>query len=524
MQLHLKTTLLVSIITLAVVTALVLLMSARLVEGLSKEEKRQVEAQAISLAEYYGHWTPHAEEVQKAAALVQGTRVGRVNIRVWKRAGEEFSPEITTSPRHRDMPIEAAAQLRRQQIARLESSSTLENSNVNYRVFAPITYEGQVLGAVEISAHLETLPVVLRQFLKTAILLLLLAVGLIAVTTYLLFRKLLYVPFEQLLAVIAQVKTGELKVQAPAHRPGEIGKLAQEFNGLLVRLQVLAREREQQQAHLRERVRAATTQLQEHNEQLETTNLELWQTMRRLTQLERLAAAGQTAMQFAHEVGTPLNLISCHAQLMQTELATDPEAVPERTAIILEQTERIERIVRQMMERTRAQTSEFAPLDLNTLLKRIVDATAPTLMLRGVSLNLSLAPSLPHIEGDAEKLQQVFLNLIHNALDAMTEGGQLTITTRREAMSNGSHPASRVIATFVDTGCGMTPEVRAHLFDPLYTTKARSNGTGFGLVIAQQVMQEHRAQISVESAPHQGACFTLLFSALAAAGAKGQPA
>lgn len=457
-KLHLKTTLLVSLITMAVLSALGLLLSAQLVPALHEEEKRRAEVEAASLAEYYEHWTPNAEEVQQAATLVQGRRIGRINIRVWKRSGEEFFPEITTSPYNREMPMGVAAQLRRQQIARLKSDSTTQQNSVNYRVFAPIRHEGQVIGAVEVSDHLDALPSVLRRFLGTAVLLLLLAVGLIAVTTYMLLRKLLYHPLEQ---------------------------------------------------------------LKEHNEQLETTNLELWHTTRRLTQLERLAAAGQTATQFAHEVGTPLNVISCHAQLMQTELTTNPAAVPERTAIILEQTERIERIVRQMMDRTRAEIAEFAPVDLNALLQRIVDATAPTLLARGVNLNLSLAPALPHIEGDAEKLQQVFLNLIHNALDAMTEGGQLTITTQPEAATQGSTPAPRVSATFVDTGCGMTPEVSAHLFDPLYTTKARSNGTGFGLVIAHQVMQEHRAQISVESAPHRGARFTLLFSALAVASAKG---
>lgn len=467
MKLHLKTTVLVSIITLAVVTALVLLVSARLAEVLRDEEKRRAELEATSLAAHYEHWTPEAEEAQKAAALVQETRLGRINIRVWKRSGEEFLQEVTTSPRNREMPMEAAVQLRHQQIARIEGGSVLEDSSFNYRVFAPIMHEGQVIGAVEVSDHLDTLPSVLMRFLGTAALLLLLAVGLIAATMYMLFRKLLYHPIEQVMA---------------------------------------------------------TAQLQEHNEQLETTNMELWHTTRRLTQLERLAAAGQTAAQFAHEVGTPLNLISCHAQLLQAELAANPDAPSERTAIIIEQAERIERIVRQMMDRTRAETAEFAPLDLNALLKRMVEATALTLTARGVNLELSLAPALPPIEGDAEKLQQVFINLINNALDAMTEGGQLTITTRRETATNGSTSTSRVIATFVDTGCGMTPEVKAHIFDPLYTTKARSKGTGFGLVIAHQVMQEHRAQILVESAPQEGARFTLLFSALAAPSAKGQPA
>ncbi len=519
MKLHLKTTLLVSIITLAVMTALVFLMSARLVGALRDEEKMRAEVEASSLAEHYGPWIPETEEAHKVAALVQESRLGQINIRVWKRSGDEFLQTVTTSSRHWDMPLEAAAQLRRQQIARLESDVVIENSNFNYHVFAPITHEGQVIGAVEVSNHLDTLPMVLKRFWGTSVLLMLLAVGLIALTTYFLFRRLLYHPLEQLLAVIARAKQGELEAQAPVRKSDEIGMLAQEFNGLLGQIHGMTNEREQQQLHLRERVRDATAQLQEHNQQLEATNLELWHTTRRLTQLERLAAAGQMATQFAHEVGTPLNVISCHAQLMQAELQTNPAAASERTAIILEQTERIEHIVREMMDRTRTETAEFAPLDLNALVKGLADATAPTLTKRGVNLELSLAPALPRIEGDAEKLQQVFLNLINNSLDAMAEGGQLTITTRHETAPAGSTTASHVSATLVDTGCGMTPEVKARLFDPLSVGKASSNGTSLGLVIVNQVMQEHRAQISVESAPQQGACFTLLFSS-----AKGQPA
>lgn len=523
MKLHLKTTLLVSTITLVVVAALVLLISARLAETLREEEKRLAEIEATNLAEHYSHRAPDAEEVQTAAALVRGARADRVNIRVWKRSGTEFFQEFTSSTHNREMPPEAATQLLRQQITHIENDYVVENSRFNYRVFAPITHEGEVIGAVEVSDHLDTQPTVLMRFLGTAALLLVVAVGLIALSTYLFFRGLIYRPLEQLLAVIARAKTGALEARVPIRKPDEIGRLAQEFNHLLERLQLLANEREQQQSQLRERVRIATAQLQEHNERLEATNLELWHTTRRLTQLERLAAAGQTAMQFAHEVGTPLNLISCHAQLMQEELETNPEALSERAEIILEQSERIERIVRQMLDRTRAETAEFALLDLNAILKRTVETTAPTLNGRGVNVQLSLASSLPLIEGDAEKLQQVFINLINNALDAMTEGGQLTIMTCRQAANGNINdpPPLYVTATFMDTGCGIAPEAQAHLFDPLYAP--RGNGSGLGLVIVNQVMREHGGQISVESVPDRGARFTLSFPAMASVRVKGQP-
>jgi signal transduction histidine kinase len=479
----------------------VFLISARLAAVLYDEERKLADLEATRLAEQYSNRAPDAEALQNAAALVRGTRFERVNIRIWKRVGAEFIAEWTTSSRTREMPAEAAAQLQQRQVARLESDYVIEHSNANYRVFAPIFRDGQVYGAVEISDHLDTLPTVLRRFWGVTILLALLAVGLIALTTHLLFRNLIDRPIGQLLRVIAQAKAGALHAQAPTRRPDELGRLAQEFNSLLGQLHLMTTEREQQQDELRDRVRAATAQLQERNHELETTNQELWRTSQRLTQLERLAAAGQTAAQFAHEVGTPLNVISCHTQLMQAELGTNPAAV---------------------LDRTRIETSEFAPLDLNLLLKRTVDATAPTLLARGVTLALALELSLPKITGDADKLQQCFLNLINNALDAMSAGGRLTIATARAAVTNGHAPP--VTVSFADTGCGMTPDVVAHIFDPLYTTKKRSQGTGLGLVIVHQVVQEHGGEIVVESAPERGSRFLLTFPALAAVAgaAKGQ--
>jgi signal transduction histidine kinase len=152
---------------------------------------------------------------------------------------------------------------------------------------------------------------------------------------------------------------------------------------------------------------------------------------------------------------------------------------------------------------------------LNALIKRITEATLPTLAERGVPLDLSLDRQTPVIAGDADRLQQAFLNLINNALDAMPEGGRMTITTEIQAPANDQ--PSHVVVSIADTGCGMTAEARARIFDPLYTTKDRGKGTGLGLAVVNQVMQEHGGAIEVESAPGRGSRFRLLFPALSSA-------
>jgi two-component system, NtrC family, sensor kinase len=514
LTLHLKTTLLVSAITLAVMIALLMVISARLVDAIRVDEKALAEIEASRVAEHIGSIAspPEIGDLERAATLVRGTRVDSVGVRLWDRVGDGFRAGLTTSDNSApaEVPGGIAEMLRLNQVARVESKGGIETSDSLYRVFAPITRKNHVVGAVEISDHLDNLPVVLRRTAGTAFWLALLAVGLIALATYILFRDLVYGPLARLLTVIERAGSGELDLQVPERRQDELGLLAQAFNRMLRQLHEMTAERERQREILRERVREATAQLEQRNAQLETTNLELWRTTRRLTQLERLAAAGQTAAQFAHEVGTPLNLISCHAQLMQAAKDASPDTmdtIRDRAGIIVEQTERIERIVRRMLDRTRSETPELQSLDLNAVIGKITEATAPTLAERKVELVLSLAEELPRIAGDADRLQQVFINLISNAVDAMRAGGELKIATRLE--ENGS--ATRVIAMLADTGCGMMPEVQAHIFDPLYTTKERGKGTGLGLVVVSQVMQEHGGSVSVESEPGRGSVFRLTF-------------
>jgi len=342
-------------------------------------------------------------------------------------------------------------------------------------------------------------------------------VALITLATYLLFRQLIYRPIERLLVVMSEAEAGDLGVKAPQRAPDELGLLSRAFNRMIERIRQMTEEREGQRRVLQERVHEATAELERRNEQLEESNRELWRTSRRLTELERLAAAGQTAAQFAHEVGTPLNLISGHVQLLRARLAQD-EGAERRLETIDAQIERIERIVRGMLDRTRPEAVQLIPLNLNALLERIFDTTAPALDARNVRLAATLGDELPLIAGDPDRLQQVFINLINNAIDAMPAGGELRVSTQAEA--EGEEPL-RVLVDFADTGCGMAEDVRSHIFDPMYTTKEL--GTGLGLVVVRQVMNDHGGRIEVWSEKERGTRFRLWFTVAQATAEKDVP-
>jgi signal transduction histidine kinase len=338
----------------------------------------------------------------------------------------------------------------------------------------------------------------------------LVAVLLITLGNYLLFRQLVYNPLDDLLAAMSRAKAGNLDTRVSPTGADEIGLLSNEFNSMIQQVREMTKEREAQQAILEHRVREATAKLEERNRQLEDTNLELWRTTRRMNELARLAAAGQLAAQFAHEVGTPLNLISGHVQLLGLDLARNPHDGEARIKIISEQIERIERIVRNMLDRTRFET-ELIPVDLNQLLQHLLDATSPAFDKRNVRLVEKFAPDLPLILGSSDRLQQLFLNLLNNSLDAMPQGGELSVETHVEVDQTGSVP--KIIVDFADDGSGMAPEILAHIFDPLYTTKAPGQGTGLGLVIVSQIVREHGGDVEVKSEPGKGTRFRLTFPA-----------
>ncbi|MDT5159051.1 MAG: two-component system, NtrC family, sensor kinase [Acidobacteriota bacterium] len=522
LKLHTKTTLLASAITLAVLGVVLALVSVRFAERVRQEQKELAKLQAEQLADHVSQMPAprDPEQIARLATLVHGSRPDAVTVRVWERAGGLFV-EIaasTKSPQADEIPEEIKAALRGGVATNVVEARPAGADDSLYRVFAPVWDAARLSGAVEVSERLDSAPTIAWNYGRGALWLAPLAILAITLGVFLLFRHFVHRPVGRLLDAMERVKAGDLSAETPESARDEIGTLTREFNRMLTRLREMTTEREAQNQILGERVREATLELAERNEQLEERNLELYQTTRKLTELERLAAAGQLAAQFAHEVGTPLNLISGHVQLLLAGPARDPGAERTRLETISAQIERIERIVRRMLDRTRPEAGEFVPLDLNVLLRRIFDATEPTLDVSHVKLTASLADDLPLVAGDADRLQQVFINLVNNALDAMRAGGELRVNTSFEAAAGGNGDAAgagSIHVDFSDTGTGMSEEVRAHIFDPLYTTKERGRGTGLGLVVVRQVVGEHGGRIEVESETGRGASFRLTFPSAA---------
>jgi two-component system, NtrC family, sensor kinase len=503
LKLHIKTSLLASLITVLMFVVALAFVSIRIAALIQEKEKELARFQATELAEHIENLSSRdAIVLQQSANLVDNTEPRLTAVRIWKADGNNFS-ELTASDDSRNLqaiPPADQAVLRAGEVT--ESSAKTEGA-LTFRAFAPIRgRQGIVFGAVEIAQDLDSPWSIAAGYAQSEIEVAIVTVILIMAATYLLFRYMVYRPLRLLLNAMSQAESGNLAIQAPVFSADELGQVAAKFNLMVASLSEAGREREAYQETLKSRISEATEQLQNKNEQLSDANLELWRLSRHLSEIERLAAAGQTAAQFAHEVGTPLNLISGHVQLLRLKSANGDNS---RLEIISEQIERIERIVRSTLDRTRLTRGEKTRLNVNSVLRRTFEATSPMLDERKVFLMEKLETEVPEIYGNADHLQQVFINLINNALDAMPNGGKLTVASGENK--------GRVVIDFVDTGAGITAEVQARIFDVLYTTKG-SRGTGLGLVVVKQIMQEHGGEVEVESTPGVGTKFRLSFPAV----------
>lgn len=221
-----------------------------------------------------------------------------------------------------------------------------------------------------------------------------------------------------------------------------------------------------------------------------------------LVQAEKLSSIGLLAAGVAHEVNTPLAVITSQAQMLMRQMpGDDPRA---RTLDkVIKQAFRASEIVNNLLKFSRVSGSEYAEVDLNRVIRETLSLADPMLRAAKISVSTQLWSSLPPVFGNSGKLQQVFMNLILNARDAMPRGGELTIATESENSS--------VHVEVVDNGVGIPPDHLGKIFDPFFTTKATSRGTGLGLAVSYGIIREHSGKIDVESAVGRGTSFRLEF-------------
>ena len=228
-----------------------------------------------------------------------------------------------------------------------------------------------------------------------------------------------------------------------------------------------------------------------------------------LAQADKLSSIGLLAAGVAHEINTPLAVIASYAQMLSKQLKGDARLGPVLDKIT-QQSFRAAEIANGLLNFSRTSTTEFRPTDLNQVIRDTLSLLDHQFKTAEVLVDLELAQDLPPIHGNPGKLQQVFLNLLLNAKEAMPGGGRLRVATQ----FNG-----HVEATITDSGSGIAPEHLKRIYDPFFTTKTTPRtgdrrGTGLGLSVSYGIIQEHAGKIHVESAIGAGTTFYLEFPLL----------
>jgi signal transduction histidine kinase len=378
------------------------------------------------------------------------------------------------------------------QAVRASSTTFGSTARGTAAVAVPITRADGARAAAVVTISLNTLQQLRTKgrqvtlwFTPAAIVLLTLLVDWLA-------RRLIHRPIRGIRNTMTQAGEGDFTARAEQMRSDEIGAVAAGLNDMLQRLQDFHEA-------LQDRVDEATSELRIRNEELVESYKRVLALREALARTQQLAAVGQMAASVAHQVGTPLNLISGYVQMLQEEALDNPKTA-ERLAIVQEQIAKVATVVRTLLDHSR-RPAERAPAAVESLLARVADVARPKLDASGIELTLGVEPHLPPIWADSEQLEIAMLNLITNSLDAMPQGGALDIRASRD--TNG------VRIEITDTGTGIAKELLPRIFQPWFTTKPAGRGTGLGLSITHDVVQRHGGTITVVSDQGRGTTFTI---------------
>ena len=411
---------------------------------------------------------------------------------------------------------------------RLTASLEKVRGQRQWNVAAPIRLGGEIVGAIVVKFSLEIADRLAAKERRQSFFIMVVASVLIGGFLGWYLQQNISKPIQVLVGTMARAETGDLGAEATLGRDDELGRLAEGFNRMLRRIQgsyeenvkLLARI-ENFNRELQSEVERATRELAARNEELRRANAMLFDVQRQLNRTERLAMAGQLAAMVAHEIGNPLHSISGHVQLLLQDGQLDGDAA-DRLKIIEAQIARVVEILQSLLTPSSPVEPVFKPVEISQLMEGLLDLMAPVLSRKGVAVSTTFDPDLPSVLGDPGQLQQVFLNLVANAVDAMPDGGSLRIMTRRasgdQSLSDGGQVESRAVdgdAGFVelcvaDTGKGIPPQYVDRVFEPFFTTKDIGKGTGLGLAICRRLVEAHGGMIQVASRVGVGTSFSVV--------------
>ncbi|MCI0494457.1 cache domain-containing protein [candidate division KSB1 bacterium] len=359
--------------------------------------------------------------------------------------------------------------------------------------YEPIhNYDGKTVGILYVGllekAYTSIRNKVIFAFMIVATLGFFLIVGI----SYLITRSITK-PLSEMVSVTQSIATGDLDRRIVVKSKDEIGQLALSFNKMVASLRKMRAELENWANTLEQKVKERTEELAA----MQNT----------LVQSQRLASLGKMAAGIAHEINNPLGGILVLSSLVLEDLKEqDPHR--ENLQEVIKQTMRCRDIVKGLLQFSRQEEGKTEYVKVNTMLNSTLSLIEKQALFHNIEIIKNFDSNLPDVLGDGSQLQQVFMNIILNAVQAMKEIGVLTINTCHDPKND------MVVIEIADTGTGIPDEIIDRIFDPFFTTKEVGEGTGLGLSIAYGIITKHQGRMTVKSKVGQGSVFTIKIPAV----------
>jgi two-component system NtrC family sensor kinase len=364
-------------------------------------------------------------------------------------------------------------------------------------------YSTEIIGKVRVGLTLANLNNEITKS-QTAAILLTLVVVISAIIIMTAFVRIITRPIESLVKVTDQISKGDLSKTVDIEQSDEIGLLAESFNRMIESLKHSQLEIEEYNRNLEEKIIERTRELEDAQAQL--------------IQSEKMAAIGQLAAGVAHELNNPLGGILGYAQFTIEKIRDkcaaditerDMESYKRYLKDIESQTRRCKAIVQNLLKFSRtSQAVDFTETDVNSVLEDTLTFVEHQLMMSRLNLRKNLGHDLPIIMGNPGQLQQVFTNIMINAMHASSPGSDISVATRFSPPLGEFHGAIEI--TIADQGRGISEENLKKIFEPFFTTKGVGKGTGLGLSVSYGIIKEHGGEIRVKSRLGQGTVFTVI--------------
>ncbi|MEI7811721.1 MAG: HAMP domain-containing sensor histidine kinase [Ignavibacteria bacterium] len=351
----------------------------------------------------------------------------------------------------------------------------------------------EILGVLDVVISMKAVDNIIAGNIKSIVTTYIFVTFIISLFSWLFISILVNKPIKKITKGIEEIGKGNLDYRITVKSRNELGKMATQFNDMSGRMDLAYKEIKQWSETLNEKVNEKTEELKKIYEQI--------------IQIEKLASLGKLSATVAHELNNPLEGILTYSKLISKQLAKiqkedEFRKIIDYLSLISEESSRCGRIVKDLLLFSHRGDDEFAQEDINRIVEKSALIINHHLEIKKIKLEKDIPSQPVNVIGDSQKIQQALISLLINAIESMPNGGTLCVKVSVDEQNS-------VVIRIIDQGYGISGKDLPHIFEPFYSTKQKSKGTGLGLAVAYGIIDRHKGKIEVEKTSPEGTTFKI---------------